>query len=172
MLSQSAPIFYGDIGSHERVITCMLQFWLWNLILLSWFKWNHYTTSHHEQVPILFSSFVEFCKKHLKNKGGSLDACLGPQRHDLAGSNTEYGSLNLEDVPERIYLAQVENLNFMKWWVLFLKESVVLDKYMQFQLFPFLNNVEKLFSYISLGFSSYLLLIYLRLIMPWFFNEI
>ncbi|KAI9123694.1 hypothetical protein K1719_004994 [Acacia pycnantha] len=67
MLSQFAPIFYGDIGSHERV-------------------------------PILFSTFIGFCKKHIRNKGVGLDACFGPQRHDPGGSNTEHGSLHLEDV--------------------------------------------------------------------------
>ncbi|KAI9119444.1 hypothetical protein K1719_010119 [Acacia pycnantha] len=80
MLSQSAPIFYGDIGSHERV-------------------------------PILFSTFIGFCKKHIRNKGVGLDACFGPQRHDPGGSNTEHGSLHLEDVPDQIYLAQVAIMN-------------------------------------------------------------
>ncbi|XP_054792430.1 lysine-specific demethylase JMJ31-like isoform X1 [Prosopis cineraria] len=80
MLSRSAPIFYGDIGSHERV-------------------------------PLLFSTFIGFCKKHMQNKDGGLDACFGPQRHDPAGSNTEHGSLQLEHVPEQIYLAQVAIMN-------------------------------------------------------------
>ncbi|KAK4281212.1 hypothetical protein QN277_012734 [Acacia crassicarpa] len=80
MLSQSAPIFYGDIGSHERV-------------------------------PILFSTFIGFCKKNIRNKGVALDACFGPQRHDPGGSKTEHGSLHLEDVPEQIYLAQVAIMN-------------------------------------------------------------
>ncbi|XP_028758412.1 uncharacterized protein LOC114717446 isoform X2 [Neltuma alba] len=80
MLSRSAPIFYGDIGSHERV-------------------------------PILFSTFVGLCKKHIQNKDGGLDACFGPLRHDPVGSNTEHGSLHLEDVPEQIYLAQVAIMN-------------------------------------------------------------
>lgn len=35
--------------------------------------------------------------------------CLGPQTHDLAGSDTEHAYLSLEDVPDQIYLAQVQN---------------------------------------------------------------
>lgn len=69
---------------------------------------NQYFISHHFQVPLQFSTFIDYCKKHMQNKDGSLDACFGPLTRGLEGSDTGHGYLHLEDAPEQIYLAQVE----------------------------------------------------------------
>ncbi|KAL2323514.1 hypothetical protein Fmac_027893 [Flemingia macrophylla] len=79
MISQSAPVFYGDLGSHQRV-------------------------------PLPFSNFVGFCKKRMQVQGEDqqcIDHCNASQTHD----DTQHAYLDLEDVPEQIYLAQVSIMN-------------------------------------------------------------
>ncbi|RDX83606.1 Lysine-specific demethylase JMJ30, partial [Mucuna pruriens] len=79
MISQSAPVFYGDLGSHQRV-------------------------------PLPFSTFLDFCTKRMQMQSKHqqcLDHCLASQTH----CETQHAYLDLEDVPEQIYLAQVPIMN-------------------------------------------------------------
>lgn len=61
------------------------------------------------QVPLPFSSFLDFCKKRTQKQSKheqclDLEHCHASQTHD----DTQQPSLASEDVPEQIYLAQVQ----------------------------------------------------------------
>ncbi|XP_019428124.1 PREDICTED: tRNA wybutosine-synthesizing protein 5 isoform X2 [Lupinus angustifolius] len=82
MMSGSAPVFYGDLGSHERV-----------------------------PLPFsTFIDFCKqrMQSKHQESLGPS---CLSPQTHDLSSSGIDGAYLSSECVPEQIYLAQVPIMN-------------------------------------------------------------
>ncbi|KAE9618415.1 putative [histone H3]-lysine-36 demethylase [Lupinus albus] len=82
MMSGSAPVFYGDLGSHERV-----------------------------PLPFsTFIDFCKqrMQSKHEENLGPS---CLSPQTHDLLSSGIDGAFLSSECVPEQTYLAQVPIMN-------------------------------------------------------------
>lgn len=107
MVSQSAPVFYGDLGGHQRVL-----FLLFILVSLCFFLYEYEIELIFVflslQVPLPFSTFLDFCKKRMqmqsKHQQG-LDQCPASQTHD----DTEHAYLALEDAPEQIYLAQVEH---------------------------------------------------------------
>ncbi|KAL3827993.1 hypothetical protein ACJIZ3_016795 [Penstemon smallii] len=83
MLSRSAPVFYGDIRSHERVTTL---------------------------VPLPFSTFVGYCKDLLQYGDDGQDSQLRKcQLEGLATQNDN--SLAREGAPQQIYLAQVPIVN-------------------------------------------------------------
>uniref|UniRef100_A0A2P2MTX4 Cupin-like domain-containing protein n=1 Tax=Rhizophora mucronata TaxID=61149 RepID=A0A2P2MTX4_RHIMU len=79
MMSRTAPAFYGDIRSHERV-------------------------------PLLFSTFIDFCKQ------GQRLQCLDyntfdSERHELTDTGSEPDALLSGTSPQQIYLAQVPIMN-------------------------------------------------------------
>ena len=81
MLSKSAPVFYGDLRSHERVIFFVYFFkTLWNFELLSLMEVNKPNYS--------FCTFIGYCKQRMQNRD------FGYAEH-------------AEDAPEQIYLSQV-----------------------------------------------------------------
>lgn len=88
MVSQSAPVFYGDLGSHQRVPLPFSTF-------LDFCKKRMQKQSEHEQC---------------------LDHCHVSQTHDddtqqTHDDDTKQTDFALEDVPEQIYLAQVPIMN-------------------------------------------------------------
>lgn len=79
MLSRSAPIFYGDIRSHERV-------------------------------PVLFSSFMEFCKRTSLSKDNGHTVCSELEKHQSPAPDADLCSSFMK-AGEQIYLAQVPILS-------------------------------------------------------------
>ncbi|CAL0300599.1 unnamed protein product [Lupinus luteus] len=82
MMSESAPVFYGDLGSHERV-----------------------------PLPFsMFIDFCKqrMQSKHEESLGPS---CPSPQTPDLSSYGIDGAYLSSECVPEHIYLAQVPIMN-------------------------------------------------------------
>ncbi|XVF32504.1 hypothetical protein REPUB_Repub17cG0088600 [Reevesia pubescens] len=81
MLSRTAPVFYGDLRSHERV-------------------------------PLPFSTFIGFCKRHRENVDNSCSFNFNSEGHQLGESDTKQGSSPFVDAaPQQIYLAQVPIIN-------------------------------------------------------------
>ncbi|GMI73798.1 hypothetical protein like AT5G19840 [Hibiscus trionum] len=81
MLSQTAPVFYGDLRRHERV-------------------------------PLPFSTFIGFCKRHRQDVDNSCSFNSNSEGHQLGESDTELGSSPFVDAaPQQIYLAQIPIIN-------------------------------------------------------------
>ncbi|KAK8486516.1 hypothetical protein V6N11_061165 [Hibiscus sabdariffa] len=81
MLSQTAPVFYGDLRRHERV-------------------------------PLPFSTFIGFCKRHGQDVDNSCSFKSNSGGHQLGESDTELGSSPFVDAaPQQIYLAQIPIIN-------------------------------------------------------------
>lgn len=81
MLSRSAPVFYGDLRSHERV-------------------------------PLQFSAFIQFCKRHMEEEDDGGGVKFELEGHQVTASNMDKTCLLPgEAAPQQIYLAQVPMMN-------------------------------------------------------------
>lgn len=121
MVSSSAPVFYGDLGSHQRVIiTTYNKHSMCFLLCGLYYIWDYYVIWCYVklinlfffffiylQVPLPFSTFIDLCKKrmHLQTQH---QQNLDEDHSVVSQTNHEHDYLSLEDVPEQIYLAQVQ----------------------------------------------------------------
>ena len=118
MLSRAAPVFYGDLRSHERVIVMFSVHWRIMMYFLSWMTgpWS-FCFCICLQVPLPFSTFIGFCKRHRQNVNNSCSFNSNSEGHQPGESDTEQGCSSFVDAaPQQIYLAQVSTLEFYDRW--------------------------------------------------------
>jgi len=92
MLSKTAPVFYGDIRSHERVVLIFSHLfinWLIIIIIMNVALKCFFLLVYCLWVQLLFSTFIDFCKQSMRNTDNGPDSLLQSGRYQDAVTDVE-----------------------------------------------------------------------------------